>query len=89
MIDVQPRHGAGMEPDVVTDLLHSDEMKDVAGNLLRGYLVLLSHGHHQRTIAHAMLGATLNLYDLLERSSELPELLRAIADRLEYGRAPS
>lgn len=89
MHHLQPSRGARAEPEVAEDLLHSDEMKDVAGNLLRGYLVLLSRGHHQRMIAHAMLGATLNLYDLLGRSSELPELLRAIADRLEYGRAPS
>ncbi|MET0179993.1 MAG: hypothetical protein ABW194_05860 [Novosphingobium sp.] len=60
-------------------------MTDVANDLLRGYLALIERGHHQRTIAEAMLGATVNLFDVLDLNGELPALLRAIADRVERG----
>lgn len=67
------------------DVLHAEEMTDVANDLLRGYLALIERGHHQRTIAEAMLGATVNLFDVLDLNGELPALLRAIADRVERG----
>jgi hypothetical protein len=64
-------------------------MTDVADDLLRGYLALIERGHHQRTIAEAMLSATVNLFDVLDLSGELPPLLRATADRIERGRTLS
>src|SRR5215207_5211187 len=66
--------------------LRTEDMIDVANELLRSYLVLIQRGHHQRAIAEAMLGATVNLFDVLELGDELPVVLRALAERLECDR---
>ncbi|MET0251542.1 MAG: hypothetical protein ABW203_05120 [Novosphingobium sp.] len=67
---------------VERDLVESEEMMLVANDLLRGYLTLTARGYHPRTVAMAMMGATVNLFDALELNGELPGLLRAIADRV-------
>jgi hypothetical protein len=69
------------------DELQSQEMMTVANDLLRGYLALTQRGYHPRTVAMAMMGATINLFDVLDLNRELPSLLRAIADRVEEGLA--
>jgi hypothetical protein len=71
------------------DQLQSEEMMAVANDLLRGYLALTERGYHPRTVAMAMMGATVNLFDVLDLNAELPPLLRAIAERVDEGKTGS
>lgn len=58
----------------------------VSRDLLDGYRRLVEQqGMLPATVASAMLAATVNLYELFGMKTELPALLRAMADRLEYG----
>lgn len=58
----------------------------VSRELLEGYRRLVyQQGMLPGTVASAMLAATVNLYELFGMKADLPALLRAMADRLEYG----
>lgn len=57
----------------------------VSRDFLEGYRRLVEEGMMPVTVASAMLGATVNLYDMFGMRSDLPAMLRAMADRLEYG----
>jgi hypothetical protein len=48
------------------------------------YARMMNTGLPANALALAMLGATVNFYDCFDMSGELPELLRALADRLEF-----
>ncbi|MDB5723776.1 MAG: hypothetical protein JWQ16_530 [Novosphingobium sp.] len=56
---------------------------DVSQTFLTGYRGLVNNGMAPESIAAAMLGATVNFYEMFGMSAELPELLRAVADRVE------
>jgi hypothetical protein len=56
---------------------------EVAESLMDGYAKLISKGSPASTVALAMLGATLNMYEMLGMRSELPDLLRTVADQIE------
>lgn len=56
---------------------------EVAESLMDGYAKLISNGSPASTVALAMLGATLNMYEMLGMRSELPALLRSVADQIE------
>ena len=55
----------------------------VAESLMDGYAKLIRNGAPASTVALAMLGATLNMYEMLGMRSELPALLRGVADQIE------
>lgn len=57
--------------------------------MLESYRMLVVEGFPPGTIAFAMLGATVNLYEMFGMTNSLPDTLRAIADRIESGSAPS
>jgi hypothetical protein len=59
------------------------EFADVSASMMDGYARFVSIGLPGQTIALAMLGATINLYDMFGIRDDLPELLRAMANRLE------
>lgn len=62
----------------------------VSRDFLDGYRQLVEQqGMLPVTVASAMLSATVNLYELLGMKADLPSLLRAMADRLEYGASVS
>ena len=87
---MQTNNDLGSDPGPAEeDVILADEMGEVANELLRGYLALIERGHHQSTIAEAMLAATVNLFDVLDLNNEVPALLRTIADRLDKGSAVS
>ncbi|CCA91954.1 hypothetical protein PP1Y_AT10257 [Novosphingobium sp. PP1Y] len=56
---------------------------EVAESLMDGYAKLIKNGSPASTVALAMLGATLNMYEMLGMRSELPSLLRTVADQIE------
>lgn len=61
---------------------------EVAESLMDGYAKLIRNGSPASTVALAMLGATLNMYEMLGMRAELPDLLRSVADQIESeGRA--
>jgi hypothetical protein len=62
---------------------HFAEFEDVSRSMLNGYARLTQLGLPGETVAHAMLGATVNLYQMFDMHDDLPELLRALALRLE------
>lgn len=73
----------GNDPLVDRDSPHFREFQEVSENFLRGYTRFVELGFPSRTIGLAMLGATVNVYTLLELRKELPDLLRKLADNLE------
>lgn len=63
--------------------LHFSDFSEVADSFMEGYARLSKLGLPDETIALAMLGATVNLYDLFGIRGDLPGVLRSLADRLE------
>jgi hypothetical protein len=63
--------------------LHFSDFLEISQAMTEGYARLMRNGLPAHTVALAMLGATLNLYDMFGLRSELPDLLRSLADKLE------
>lgn len=64
------------------------DFADVAQAFTEGYAKLIHNGSPASEIAMAMLGATLNIYEMFGLRAELPGLFRSLADRIETdGRA--
>lgn len=76
-----PRGNARAEPDY-------RDFAIVSQQLSASYARLAAMGFPQHTVATAMLGATVNLYDCFGMATELPAVLRALADRLEQPELP-
>lgn len=57
---------------------------DASQTFLSSYTRLVSNGFSPETVARAMLGAAVNFHEVFDVTPDLPELLRAIADRLEH-----
>jgi hypothetical protein len=58
---------------------------DASQTFLSSYTRLVSSGFSPETVARAMLGAAVNFHEVFDVTPDLPDLLRAIADRLEHG----
>lgn len=67
------------------DVIHFRELVEVSDSLMAGYARFAQQGLPSEAIGIAMLGATLNLYDVFGMQSDLPRLLRGLADRIEAG----
>lgn len=65
------------------DSPHFREFQEISENFVRGYKRFAELGFPSETIGLAMLGATVNLYRMLEISHQLPDLLRKVAQRVE------
>lgn len=63
--------------------LHFSDFLEISEAMTEGYARLMRNGLPGQTVALAMLGATVNLYDMFGLRSELPALLRSLADKLE------
>ena len=63
--------------------VHFSDYAGVMQSMLDGYAELVRKGKPDQTIALAMMGATLNFYEMFGLSSHLPHLLRSLADRIE------
>jgi hypothetical protein len=59
------------------------EFAEVSASMMDGYARFVSIGLPEQTIALAMLGATINLYEMFGIRDDLPELLRVMANRIE------
>jgi hypothetical protein len=59
--------------------------ESVSHDFLQGYRRLVEEGMLPVTVASAMLGATINLYEMFGMRADLPGMLRTMADRLEHG----
>lgn len=68
---------------VDSDSPHFREFQEVSGNFMRGYKRFIDLGFPSETIGLAMLGAAINMYNMLEIRRELPDLLRKLADKIE------
>lgn len=71
------------------ECLHDDEvdfhlLEPVTQHLVQGYSQLMLLGVPPHAIARAMLGAALNFHAAYGLGAELPALLRAAADQLEF-----
>lgn len=64
-------------------ILLSEDFLKISETFLDGYADFVRKGFPAGTIALAMLGATLNLYEMFDMQSELPDLLRGVADNIE------
>jgi hypothetical protein len=62
---------------------HFREFQEVSENFMRGYKRFVELGFPSETIGLAMLGATINMYNMLEIRKQLPELLRRVAEKIE------
>jgi hypothetical protein len=56
---------------------------EVSRTFVESYASLVHAGLPPDTIAQAMLGATVNFYEMFGMSADLPDVLRAIADRMD------
>ena len=65
------------------------QFESVSQDFLQGYQRLVEKGMLPVTVASAMLGATINLYEMFGMRADLPGMLRTMADRLEYDGQPS
>lgn len=63
---------------------HFHEFQEVSENFMRGYKRFIDLGFPSETIGLAMLGATINMYSLLEIRKELPDLLHKLAEKIEH-----
>ncbi|MBA3055057.1 MAG: hypothetical protein FP826_09010 [Sphingomonadales bacterium] len=63
--------------------VHFSEFFEISETMMNGYARLVALGHPGQTVALAMLGATINLYEMFGMHEELPELLRVLATRIE------
>lgn len=70
---------------VSRDSPHFREFQEVAENFIRGYRRFVDLGLPGETIGLAMLGATINMYTMLEIRNQLPDLFRKLAQRIETG----
>jgi hypothetical protein len=65
------------------DSPHFREFQQVSEDFLRGYRRFVDLGFPSEAIGLAMLGATINMYTMLEIHKELPDLFRRLADKIE------
>ncbi|MBC2665228.1 hypothetical protein H7F51_06835 [Novosphingobium flavum] len=59
------------------------DFTEVSAAMLEGYAKFVRVGLPGQTVALAMLGATINLYEMFGMRGDLPEILRAMASRIE------
>lgn len=74
---------------IVHNTLDHRDFAAVSHQLAAGYARIVELGLPASTIAAAMLGATLNFYDAFDLSQDLPGMLRAVADAVEFKIRPS
>lgn len=60
---------------------------EVSECLMEGYARFVRLGVPGQTVAPAMLGATMNIYEMCGLLHELPPVLRNLADRIEHDSA--
>ena len=65
------------------DKLAISELAEVSSLMMEGYARFIGAGVPGQTVALAMLGATINLYDMFDMRADLPDLLRIMAGRIE------
>lgn len=75
-------HGLGVSCDPIATI-HYREMVEVSDALMAGYVRLVRQGMPCEMVGYAMLGATINLYDMFGMPASLPQILRSLADRIE------
>jgi hypothetical protein len=63
---------------------HFREFQEVSEDFLKGYRRFVDLGFPSEAIGLAMLGATINMYTILEIQKQLPDLFRKLADSIEF-----
>ena len=63
--------------------LHFSDFVEVSESFIKGYSRFETVGMPGKTVCLAMLGATLNMFNVLGMYEELPRLLRRLADEIE------
>lgn len=71
------------EPLIDQESPHFREFQAVSEDFLRGYRRFVDLGFPPEAIGLAMLGATINMYSILEIQKDLPDLFRKLADKIE------
>lgn len=59
------------------------DFADVADSFIEGYNKLVKMGNPGETVALAMLGATINIYEMFGMKTKLPLLFRSLAEQIE------
>ena len=72
--------GKTFDPD---SAVHFSDMIEVSDMLMAGYARFVGQGMPREMVGFAMLGATMNLYDLFGMQASLPKILRGLADRID------
>lgn len=62
---------------------HFTDFVDISHSFVSAYSRMLKAGMPHDSIAVAMLGATLNVYEMFGLKAELPGLLRELAEEIE------
>jgi hypothetical protein len=71
------------DPQVDEESPHFREFQQVSEDFLRGYRRFVDLGFPSEAIGLAMLGATINMYTMLDIQKDLPDLFRKLADKIE------
>ena len=59
------------------------DFADVADSFIEGYYKFVKKGNPGETVALAMLGATINIYEMFGMKTKLPLLFRSLAEQIE------
>ena len=71
-----------------SDRPHYSDFLAVSESMMSGYAKFAALGMPRNSIALAMLGGAINLYQMFSLQAELPTLLRSIADFMESDKEP-
>jgi len=69
--------------------IHFSDYAAITQTMLDGYVELVRKGKPDQAIALAMMGATLNFYEMFGMLEDLPDFLRSLADRIEDDSLPN
>lgn len=87
--DQLDRQSRGLYDFIVrADRPHYSDFLAVSQTMMSGYAKFAALGLPRNSIALAMLGGAINLYQLFNLQAELPRLLRSIADFMESESEP-
>lgn len=78
----------GLENPPETELHHS-HFAGAAESMVNAYFQVVRQGIPAESVAAAMLGATVNMYDFFGMRAALPSMLRAIAESIESETPPN
>jgi len=83
LCDLIAQHSAANDDSDIGPLPETDVVADAGERIARIYGELLGKGYAPNAVGRAAIGAVVSLYDNMDLVFVLPDILRAVADRVE------